>query len=849
MKRILIILPLLFGVAYGQLCADTDTTRSNAVSLITYNSARITGTTAHFSVNPVSLQLRYVRVGQTDTATASSAPSTALRNLTGLQAATVYVYYYKTICGSGTATQSVAYYFTTLQSTVTYTPMTAQGYQYKYVKVDSGFIVPRLDTGLNKSPNIGGQIKFRPADSTFYGYDGLIWKPLAIDSSGIIALLNDKVDSVTVAGDSLWYWKQGVSYGYVLPTQANEWKLLGNANTSPSTDFIGTTDAQDLVFKTNAVERLRVLSSGEVGIGIAAPTSKLHVVPIQTAGIGVAVESSTTTSGSIMDITGTSTVLSANNSGLNISLTGTNATNGITARGVNINVTNENATSGTNLGLSVSASDARTANTGIYAQASGSQGTPINIAGDFLANGPGANTGVRIITDQGTTNVGLAVTNNNLGHTITAMGGNVGIGTTSPDSLLTVTGGGLHVNRGVRLSGIPTTGTIYKTLRITSNGTVIATDTSASGGSQTPWTSDIDADGFSLLNVPYIDASANMDIKAVGDMKFENTNAEYGFSAGYLSANKFLLNTANVTGTKTGTIQNSSGTFAWLTDIPASSLTVGTTAIASGTIGGIVFQGAGNVVQQDATNFFWDDGNNRLGIGTNAPAYKLDVNGNSTIARALAAGGAAEAYLFDETSTGFFGLIKRGSTAVGNMSLPAGSGEFLNSGGSFGIIAYGGSSYIAFGTNGANERMRLDAGGLLGIGVTVPTAFLHLRAGTASANTAPAKYSAGTNLTAIENGAFEYNGSRAFLSSGGTRQNLLQGVSGSFSQAVGVPTTVFTVTFGGTQPNATYQVVVTPTAALSAALFYVTNKTTTTFDVTYLAGLTGTVEFDYILSQ
>jgi len=30
---------------------------------------------------------------------------------------------------------------------------------------------------------------------------------------------------------------------------------------------------------------------------------------------------------------------------------------------------------------------------------------------------------------------------------------------------------------------------------------------------------------------------------------------------------------------------------------------------------------------------------------------------------------------------------------------------------------------------------------------------------------------------------------------------------------------------------------VTPTSALSAALFYVTNKTTTTFDVTYLAGI------------
>lgn len=72
-------------------------------------------------------------------------------------------------------------------------------------------------------------------------------------------------------------------------------------------------------------------------------------------------------------------------------------------------------------------------------------------------------------------------------------------------------------------------------------------------------------------------------------------------------------------------------------------------------------------------------------------------------------------------------------------------------------------------------------------------------------------------------------------------------IAGSFS-GVGTATTVFTVTIGSTQPNSTYKVQCTPTSALSAALFYVTNKTTTTFDVTYLAGLTGTVTFDWLVS-
>lgn len=72
--------------------------------------------------------------------------------------------------------------------------------------------------------------------------------------------------------------------------------------------------------------------------------------------------------------------------------------------------------------------------------------------------------------------------------------------------------------------------------------------------------------------------------------------------------------------------------------------------------------------------------------------------------------------------------------------------------------------------------------------------------------------------------------------------------SGSYSSTV-VATTTFTVTFGGTEPNTTYKVNVTPSGVLAAALFYITNKTTTKFDVTYLSGLTGSVTFDWILTN
>ena len=51
------------------------------------------------------------------------------------------------------------------------------------------------------------------------------------------------------------------------------WQLLGNLGTNPAVNFIGTTDGQPLVVRTNSVERLRVASTGEVGIGTAAPTA------------------------------------------------------------------------------------------------------------------------------------------------------------------------------------------------------------------------------------------------------------------------------------------------------------------------------------------------------------------------------------------------------------------------------------------------------------------------------------------------------------------------------------------------------------------------------------------------
>ncbi|MEQ1733426.1 MAG: tail fiber domain-containing protein [Bacteroidia bacterium] len=62
------------------------------------------------------------------------------------------------------------------------------------------------------------------------------------------------------------------------PIISNDWKLLGNAGTVAGTNFLGTTDAQDIVLKTNSVENLRILTAnGNVGVGTNAPAERLEV--------------------------------------------------------------------------------------------------------------------------------------------------------------------------------------------------------------------------------------------------------------------------------------------------------------------------------------------------------------------------------------------------------------------------------------------------------------------------------------------------------------------------------------------------------------------------------------------
>lgn len=98
------------------------------------------------------------------------------------------------------------------------------------------------------------------------------------------------------------------------------------------------------------------------------------------------------------------------------------------------------------------------------------------------------------------------------------------------------------------------------------------------------------------------------------------------------------------------------------------------------------------------------------------------------------------------------------------------------------------------GAAAAIERMRIASNGNVGFSVAAPTALVHIAAGTATANTAPLKFTAGTNLTVPENGAFEYDGTNLFFTrTAATRETAFVGVSGAAAPAttIGIVITNF----------------------------------------------------------
>jgi hypothetical protein len=119
------------------------------------------------------------------------------------------------------------------------------------------------------------------------------------------------------------------------------------------------------------------------------------------------------------------------------------------------------------------------------------------------------------------------------------------------------------------------------------------------------------------------------------------------------------------------------------------------------TLGSLPFIGASGALTQDNNNLFYDDTNNRLGIGTNAPTTPLDVFGSGIIARINGT----------STNNAFLGFASAGTNkwSVGNVQSD--------------------HRFRIFSEANSAELISVLQTGEFGIGIANPTTKLHLDGG------------------------------------------------------------------------------------------------------------------------
>jgi hypothetical protein len=189
--------------------------------------------------------------------------------------------------------------------------------------------------------------------------------------------------------------------------------------------------------------------------------------------------------------------------------------------------------------------------------------------------------------------------------------------------------------------------------------------------------------------------AANLYIGYAGSNNYYDANAHYyRDGAGNL---RTTINSSGITPGTNGTQDLGSSSFLWR-NVYATSFS-GSLTGSNVTAGQVVVAGTGGVLS-GSNNFWWDNTNRRVGIGTSNPGTSLDVvNAGAVQFRAYNTAGGSDARFEARNTTGeaYFGIDNVGAYVYTGTSIP-----------------------IKFTTSGS-ERVRIDSSGNVGINTTSMT--------------------------------------------------------------------------------------------------------------------------------
>ena len=168
----------------------------------------------------------------------------------------------------------------------------------------------------------------------------------------------------------------------------------------------------------------------------------------------------------------------------------------------------------------------------------------------------------------------------------------------------------------------------------------------------------------------------------------------------------------------------------------------GGTGNSSYTSGSVIFSDGTNLAQNNA-NFFWDNTNGRLGIGTNAPTSKLNIAGGG-IKLASGLGNSSTRPSLNTSSIGNYEIRGVGGSPSqvdwqddGFLRLSAGGGTDINTQSSIDMSGYstvGDMNNNIVMRTGGTERLRINNTGNVGIGNSSPSEKLEVNGSVKATN-------------------------------------------------------------------------------------------------------------------